>query len=143
MKKIAFLGIIISFLITPLSALEKQDCSGIKKLSKAFVACKSSNLKTGITNTGSKIKKNTIGKIKKPKKKKPKKLAVTEEKPVEIIKEVKAIEKKDCSQLKKISKAFVACKSSNLKTGLANKRIANKAFKGNTKKYPKYVKSKK
>tara|TARA_B110000438_G_scaffold19509_1_gene17959 strand:+ start:166 stop:387 length:222 start_codon:yes stop_codon:yes gene_type:complete len=73
MKKIAFLGIIISFLMTPLSALEKQDCSGLKKLSKAFVACK----------------------------------------------------------------------SSNLKTGLANKKIGNNAFKGNTKKYPKYVKPKK
>ena len=143
MKIIAFLGIIISFLITPLSALEKKDCSGLKKLSKAFVACKSSNLKAGITNTGSKIKKNTIGKIKKPKKKKPKKLVVTEEKPVEIKKEVKAIQKKDCSQLKKLSKAFVACKSSNLKTGLANKKIGNNAFKGNTKKYPKYMKPKK
>ena len=143
MKKIAFLGIIISFLMTPLSALEKQDCSGLKKLSKAFVACKSSNLKAGITNTGSKIKKNTIGKIKKPKKTKPKKLVVAEEKPIEMKKEVKAIEKQDCSGLKKLSKAFVACKSSNLKTGLANKKIGNNAFKGNTKKYPKYVKPKK
>jgi hypothetical protein len=49
----------------PLSALESRDCSGLKKLSKAFIACKSHNLKTGLTNAGSNIKKNTIGKVKK------------------------------------------------------------------------------
>ena len=59
MKNIAYLSIMISLLITPLSALEKKDCSGLKKLSKAFIACKSGNLKVGIVNTGSKIKKNT------------------------------------------------------------------------------------
>jgi hypothetical protein len=68
MKNIAYLSIMISLLITPLSALEKKDCSGLKKLSKAFIACKSGNLKVGIVNTGSKIKKNTVGKIKIPKK---------------------------------------------------------------------------
>ena len=143
MKKIAFLSIIISFLITPLSALEKQDCSGLKKLSKAFVACKSNNLKAGIVNTGSQIKKNTVGKIKKPKKIKTEKLAVTEEKTVEDKKLAIVVEKKDCSQLKKFSKSFFACKSSNLKASLSNKNSANNVFKGSEKKYPKYMKPKK
>ena len=65
MKKIAYVGIILSLLINPLSALEKKDCSGLKKLSKAFVTCKSNNFKAGLTNAGSQVKKNTIGKIKK------------------------------------------------------------------------------
>ena len=65
MKKIIYVGIILSIMINPLSALEGRDCSGLKKLSKAFIACKSHNLKAGLTNAGSSIKKNTIGKIKK------------------------------------------------------------------------------
>ena len=65
MKIIAYVSIILSILINPLYALEKNDCTGIKKLSKAFIACKSNNLKAGLTNAGSNIKKNTIGKIKK------------------------------------------------------------------------------
>jgi len=40
MKKLAYLSIILSLLIGPLSAIEKKDCSGIKKISKEFLACK-------------------------------------------------------------------------------------------------------
>ena len=68
MKKITYLIIAISLIINSASALEKKDCSGLKKLSKAFIACKSGNLKAGIINTGSAIKKGTVGKIKKTKK---------------------------------------------------------------------------
>ena len=68
MKKIATLTFVMSLLITPLNALEKMDCSGLKKISKAFIACKSGNLKAGIINTGSSIKQGTVGKIKKEKK---------------------------------------------------------------------------
>tara|TARA_B100000787_G_scaffold149459_1_gene121440 strand:+ start:333 stop:617 length:285 start_codon:yes stop_codon:yes gene_type:complete len=68
MKKIIFVMILLIGSISSINAAEKKDCSGIKKLSKAFVACKSGNLKAGIVNTGSKIKKKTVGKIKKPKK---------------------------------------------------------------------------
>ena len=68
MKKITYLIIAISLIINSASALEKKDCSGLKKLSKAFIACKSGNLKAGIVNTGSAIKKGTVGKIKKEKK---------------------------------------------------------------------------
>ena len=60
MKKITYLIIAISLIINSASALEKKDCSGLKKLSKAFIACKSGNLKAGIVNTGSAIKKGTV-----------------------------------------------------------------------------------
>ena len=65
MKKITYLIIALSLIVNSASALEKKDCSGLKKLSKAFIACKSGNLKAGIVNTGSAIKKGTVGKIKK------------------------------------------------------------------------------
>ena len=67
MKKITYLIIALSLIINSASALEKKDCSGLKKLSKAFIACKSGNLKAGIVNVGSSIKKGTVGKIKKVK----------------------------------------------------------------------------
>ena len=65
MNKITYFTIAIILMLSSASALEKKDCSGIKKLSKAFIACKSGNLKAGIINTGSSIKKGTVGKIKK------------------------------------------------------------------------------
>ena len=67
MKNIAYLALVLLLITNTVSALEKSDCTGLKKLSKAFLACKSGNFKAGIVNTGSKIKKNTVGKI--PKKK--------------------------------------------------------------------------
>ena len=68
MNKITYFVIAITLMLSSASALEKKDCSGLKKLSKAFIACKSGNLKAGIINTGSSIKKGTVGKIKKEKK---------------------------------------------------------------------------
>ena len=65
MKKLTYFIITLSLIVNSASALEKKDCSGLKKLSKAFIACKSGNLKAGIVNTGSAIKKGTVGKIKK------------------------------------------------------------------------------
>ena len=65
MKNIAYLAIVLLLITNTVSALEKRDCTGLKKLSKAFMACKSGNFKTGIVNAGSKIKENTIGKVKK------------------------------------------------------------------------------
>ena len=59
MNKIAYLIIIILLSMTPLTAAEKKNCTGIKKLSKAFIACKTGNFRTGVINTGSSIKKNT------------------------------------------------------------------------------------
>jgi len=65
MKKLIFISLIIFGLISPINANEKADCSNIKKLSKAYLACKSGNLKKGIVNTGSKVKQGTINKAKK------------------------------------------------------------------------------
>ena len=54
MKKIIYSISIIILLITPLSAVEKKDCSGIKKFSKTYFSCKSNNLKKGIRDRTSK-----------------------------------------------------------------------------------------
>ena len=67
MNKITYFVIAIILMLSSASALEKKDCTGLKKLSKAFIACKSGNLKAGIINTGSSIKEGTVGKIKKKK----------------------------------------------------------------------------
>jgi hypothetical protein len=65
MKKITYFVTIMILLIAPLSAAEKKDCSEIKKLSKAYLACKSGNLNSGgITKTLSKVTKGTIDKAK-------------------------------------------------------------------------------
>ena len=68
MKKITYFIIALSLIINSASALEKKDCSELKKLSKAFINCKQNNIKAAIINTGSSIKKGTVGKIKKEKK---------------------------------------------------------------------------
>ena len=115
MKKITYLIIALSLIINSASALEKKDCSGLKKLSKAFIACKSGNLKAGIVNTGSAIKKGTVGKIKKEKK-------ITNE--------------NDTNKTTKIAK-----KIKEKVVGFENP--LNGIFSGNTKQYPKYLKSKK
>jgi hypothetical protein len=64
MKKIIFISLIILSLTSSINANEKVDCSNIKKLSKAYLVCKSGNLKKGIINTGSKVKQGTINKAK-------------------------------------------------------------------------------
>ena len=48
---------------------EKRDCSGIKKFSKAYIACKSGNFKTSmkknnIAQTGTNVSKGIVGKVK-------------------------------------------------------------------------------
>jgi hypothetical protein len=114
MNKITYFTIAIILMLSPASALEKKDCSGIKKLSKAFIACKSGNLKAGIINTGSSIKKGTVGKIKKEK---------------------KINNENDSSTATKIVNA-TKDKASNVKSSVDG------LFKGTTKQYPKYSKSK-
>tara|TARA_X000000368_G_scaffold188641_1_gene148761 strand:- start:1092 stop:1334 length:243 start_codon:yes stop_codon:yes gene_type:complete len=64
MKKLIFISLFIFGFIFQANAVEKKDCSNIKKLSKAYIACKSGNLKKGIVNTGSKVKQGTINKAK-------------------------------------------------------------------------------
>ena len=107
----------MGLLVSPLVAAEKRDCSGFKKISKAFVACKSNNLKTGIVNTGSKIKKSTIGKIKK----------------TEKVENKTSINEKKITTVSKISTATKE-KTKGFKNAF------NKIFSGNTKQYPKGLK---
>ena len=69
MKKIIFLGIILFSFTYSVNAAEKRDCSGIKKISKAYIACKSGNLKTSmkkknIAKTGTKVTKGIADKVK-------------------------------------------------------------------------------
>ena len=112
MNKITYFVITLILMLSSASALEKKDCTGLKKLSKAFIACKSGNLKVGIVNTGSSIKKGTIGKIKKEKK---------------INKE------NDTSTTTKIVNA-TKDKTSKVKSSVDG------LFKGTTKQYPKGIK---
>ena len=68
MKKILYLTILLIGFTYPTNAAEKKNCSSIKKLSKAYISCKSGNLKIGVVKTGSKIKNGTINNTKKFKK---------------------------------------------------------------------------
>ena len=54
MNKFIYITTLLILLITPLNANEKKDCSGIKKFSKAFLTCKSNNLKESVQNKTSK-----------------------------------------------------------------------------------------
>jgi len=65
MKKILYLTIVLFSFMQPINAAEIKNCSSIKKISKAYIACKAGNLKTGIAKTGSKITKGTLSKAKK------------------------------------------------------------------------------
>ena len=115
MNKITYFVITLILMLSSASALEKKDCTGLKKLSKAFITCKSANLKAGIINTASSIKKETVGKIKKEKK-------ITNE--------------NDTNTTTKIAKKIKE-KTAGFKNPLDG------IFSGNTKQYPKYSKSKK
>ena len=112
MNKITYFVIAIILMLSSASALEKKDCTGLKKLSKAFIACKSGNLKAGIINTGSSIKKGTVGKIKKEK---------------------KINNENDTSTTTKIVNA-TKDKTSKVKSSISG------LFKGTTKQYPKGIK---
>ena len=113
MKKLTYFIITLSLIVNSASALEKKDCSELKKLSKAFIACKSNNLKAGLTNVGSNIKKNTIGKIKK---------------------------KNTNTSENTTNKKTEALKEKVNKTTEGIKKKTNSIFSGTTKQYPKGVK---
>ena len=51
MKKITYILTILLLSIIPLNSAEKRDCSDLNKFSKAFVTCKSKNIKNGIVDT--------------------------------------------------------------------------------------------
>ena len=58
MKKITYILTILLLSIIPLYSAEKMDCSDLKKFSKAFVTCKSNNIKIGIVDTVNKTGNN-------------------------------------------------------------------------------------
>ena len=51
MKKIKYILTILILSTIQLNSAEKKICSDLNKFSKAFISCKASNLKIGITNT--------------------------------------------------------------------------------------------
>ena len=69
MKKIIFLTIVLFSFTYTVNAVEKNDCSSLKKISKAYIACKSGNFKTSmkknnIAQTGANVSKGIISKVK-------------------------------------------------------------------------------
>ena len=122
MKKVTYFVIVFSLMLGSASALVKKDCSSLKKLSKDFIACKSGNLKAGIVNTGSAIKKGTVGKIKKTKK-------ITNENDTNTTTKITNTTTKITKKIKEKTAAF--------------KNPLKDVFSGTTKQYPKYTKSKK
>jgi len=69
MKKNIFLKIILFSFTYTVNAVEKRDCSGLKKISKAYIACKSGNFKTSmkknnIAQTGTNVSKGIVSKVK-------------------------------------------------------------------------------
>ena len=69
MKKIIFLTIVLFSFTYSVNAVEKRDCSGIKKISKAYIACKSGNFKTNmkknnIAKTAANVSTGIVGKVK-------------------------------------------------------------------------------
>ena len=64
-----FLTIVLFSFTYSVNANEKRDCSGIKKFSKAYIACKSGNFKTSmkknnIAQTGTNVSKRIVGNLK-------------------------------------------------------------------------------
>jgi hypothetical protein len=69
MKKFIYLIIVLFSFTSSVNAVDKRDCSGLKKISKAYLACKSGNLKEGIkknkiTKSGTKVTKGIFNKAK-------------------------------------------------------------------------------
>ena len=111
-NKIIYIIIILVWSSTIVQAADKRDCSGIKKLSKEFITCKTGNIKAGIVNAGSSIKKNTVDKAKK----------------TETEKEPKTTKKVASEKDKSFSN-----KAKSFGEGFSN------IFKGSTKQYPKGI----
>ena len=61
MKKILIV-LIVYLLSTNVLVANESDCSGIKKLSKEYLACKAKNIKEGANNANNKIKEGSAKK---------------------------------------------------------------------------------
>ena len=64
MKKI-LLASMVYILSCSISVANENDCSGIKKLSKEYLACKAKNIKNNANNVNNKIKEGSVIKTKK------------------------------------------------------------------------------
>ena len=67
MKKI-LLTFLFYLLSSNVSFANESDCSGIKKLSKEYLACKAKNIKDGANNINNKIKEGSTKKTEQIKK---------------------------------------------------------------------------
>ena len=65
MKLIVYIILLMHLSLNIANADEKKNCSKYKRFSKEHISCKTFNLKTGIINTGGKIKNGTGNIIKK------------------------------------------------------------------------------
>ena len=63
MKK-TLITLIVFLLSSSVSVANESDCSGIKKLSKEYLACKTKNIKDGANNFNNKIKEGSTNKTK-------------------------------------------------------------------------------
>ena len=63
MKKILII-LIVYLLPTNVLVANESDCSGIKKLSKEYLACKAKNIQKGANNANNKIKEGSTKKTK-------------------------------------------------------------------------------
>ena len=61
MKK-TLITLIVYLLFSNVAVANKSDCSGIKKLSKEYLACKAKNFKDGANKVNNKIKKGSANK---------------------------------------------------------------------------------
>tara|TARA_B100000787_G_C15927937_1_gene179473 strand:+ start:21 stop:422 length:402 start_codon:yes stop_codon:yes gene_type:complete len=132
MKKTLYLIIFLLGSITTISAAEMRDCSGIKKLSKDYMACKTNNIKAGILNQGENKKWKNNGQATTP----------TEE-PDKASTAVKI--KNTASNTTNKIKTSATDAGEKFKVGAANtanniKKHFNNAFKKSTKQYPKGIK---
>ena len=67
MKKLLTI-LVIYLLSSSVSIANENNCTGIKKLSKEYLACKAKNIKDGANNINNKIKEGSANKTKQIKK---------------------------------------------------------------------------
>ena len=63
MKKLLTI-LVIYLLSSSVSIANENNCTGIKKLSKEYLACKAKNIKDGANNINNKIKEGSANKTK-------------------------------------------------------------------------------
>ena len=120
MKKIIYLILAIIISLNPVNAAEKNNCSGMKKFSKEFIACKTGNFKKGFNITKKNENKKKSKETKKP----------NNNKKIANLQKIKETTKKTTANLKDT----IAKKKAKIKNTF------NKIWGQTTKKYPKGIK---